>query len=380
MIAGTHGFASGSLDRHVKLWSMQGELWGDIVIVGEDAVKRWNFPYDWSQAKNEEKESVAEALRKLRPDESVDKNAIRFDEEAGGDKGVETKRRRPPDSVVPKRSLVNPELLERKQREDRHSHKMAKLLSNQKELQRRKSKREKTDISDEDEDDEQNKEKYQGRLAEDVAAMMDKYLSAETAQRKEDFKGTLVDLKKRMNAESQEIVSQFVLPKIRSAVPPRRPKEIAFPLHFAREKKPETDRSANKRYAISGELSAITKKRSHRLPKAESVSRFRGRLPPQHGDKCGVLSALERLDVTNVARNLSVRSPSIPELELSSANVMYSHGEVQRQMDKTAVALARRKQADIRNYQQTENEVATQQLRIIESLTMLPPVRHKKKL
>ena len=64
------GFITTSLDRHVKIWSREGELWGDIITFGEDPVLSWNFPYDCSEEQKHDKHQVIDMIQKI---ESSDK-------------------------------------------------------------------------------------------------------------------------------------------------------------------------------------------------------------------------------------------------------------------------------------------------------------------
>jgi hypothetical protein len=42
------------MDKHVKIWSMFGELWGDIYLLRENYEKHWCFPYKWKEQRNNE--------------------------------------------------------------------------------------------------------------------------------------------------------------------------------------------------------------------------------------------------------------------------------------------------------------------------------------
>jgi hypothetical protein len=43
---------------HVKLWSLDGELWGDIYLLKEKYDKKWKYPFDWSEKKVSEIDKV----------------------------------------------------------------------------------------------------------------------------------------------------------------------------------------------------------------------------------------------------------------------------------------------------------------------------------
>lgn len=52
------GIITCSVDKHVKLWSLEGELWGDIYLMKEKYDKKWKYPFDWLQKKDEEIDRV----------------------------------------------------------------------------------------------------------------------------------------------------------------------------------------------------------------------------------------------------------------------------------------------------------------------------------
>jgi hypothetical protein len=39
------GFITCSFDRHVRIWSREGTLWGDIYLAKERIHKNWSFPF-----------------------------------------------------------------------------------------------------------------------------------------------------------------------------------------------------------------------------------------------------------------------------------------------------------------------------------------------
>lgn len=72
------GFITTSLDRHVKVWSRSGELWGDIVTFGENPVACWQFPYDWSEEKEREKSQVVAMMEKIEPNSKYAEARIEY--------------------------------------------------------------------------------------------------------------------------------------------------------------------------------------------------------------------------------------------------------------------------------------------------------------
>lgn len=45
------GIITCSSDRHVRLWSLDGIVWGDINLLRENCDKHWTYPFDWSEKK-----------------------------------------------------------------------------------------------------------------------------------------------------------------------------------------------------------------------------------------------------------------------------------------------------------------------------------------
>ena len=43
-----YGFITSSADKHIKIWSLNGQLWGDIYLSKENYDKNWCFPYNWN--------------------------------------------------------------------------------------------------------------------------------------------------------------------------------------------------------------------------------------------------------------------------------------------------------------------------------------------
>jgi WD40 repeat protein len=67
-----HGILTCSTDRHVKLWSLDGELWGDINLLKENTDKMWTYPFDWSEKKVNEIERVKKIMALVDPPKPSD--------------------------------------------------------------------------------------------------------------------------------------------------------------------------------------------------------------------------------------------------------------------------------------------------------------------
>lgn len=98
------GFATGSADKHVKVWSLAGELWGDLRIVGEDPVQIWRFPYNWKESQEEERLKLIDVIKEV---ESEDVKGLQFAEE----EPMRVRKKWRDSEIMPKRSLINPEVV-----------------------------------------------------------------------------------------------------------------------------------------------------------------------------------------------------------------------------------------------------------------------------
>ena len=54
------------MDKHVKVWSLHGKLWGDIYLIKESYEKNWSFPYNWHQVRSREVKQVRQVLSQIR--------------------------------------------------------------------------------------------------------------------------------------------------------------------------------------------------------------------------------------------------------------------------------------------------------------------------
>jgi len=83
------GFISTGMDKHVKVWSLFGECWGDIFLVRESFEKRWCFPFNWEAVREHEVDQARKVLGQIREtqlrheivaEESVEEE-VQFDDE-----------------------------------------------------------------------------------------------------------------------------------------------------------------------------------------------------------------------------------------------------------------------------------------------------------
>lgn len=72
-------YITSSLDKHVKIWSLDGILLGDINLVKLGGNNVWKFPFDWVKNKLDDVEYVFETLEKIQKDRLTEarKNEIK---------------------------------------------------------------------------------------------------------------------------------------------------------------------------------------------------------------------------------------------------------------------------------------------------------------
>jgi len=376
------GIVTSSMDQHVKLWSINGDLWGDLTIVGADPVIKWNFPYDWNEIRNTEKESLVEVLSVLNPEEKCDKNMINFEETFDNPEKSKRKKSTIVSDVIPKRSLIKPPITDNVIK-SQHQEKPGKKLKTIKEenestkKSKKKAQKEEKQEKDESESEDYPEEKYQGKLAEDVAAMLETYKIAPELQ-KESISNALNELKRRMSSQTQDAISQYdLLPKIKNTG--KNKKTEILPQFYIKDSinsKNDHFKQIKGRYAITcddkdKDLNNPVLKA--KLTKALSLDKLHGKrnIGKALRDKKGLLCSLGKIDVTNVARNSNLASASVsiiagPQMGI---NVKYSPGEVNRQMELSMLNLKMKKMSDIQNYQQKDNETAKTQMKLLEELT-----------
>jgi len=61
------GFITTGDDKKVRVWSIEGDLWGIIDLCQENfTAKSWNFPYNWQQSKKDQMYEVKKALSQMK--------------------------------------------------------------------------------------------------------------------------------------------------------------------------------------------------------------------------------------------------------------------------------------------------------------------------
>ena len=181
-------------------------------------------------------------------------------------------------------------------------------------------------------------------------------------------------MKNIIDQETEDAIGQYELPQIKKNSSPKRKQEI-FSIHYANQDQ------LDKKYTIDNIFTDVQKQ--SRLPNVKSTSHLREGRSKERAkhDKNGLLSTLEKIDITNVARNSNLLlqeqgatsfSPSI------TSKVLYRPGEVFRQINQTMKSLRMKKLSEIRNYQQADNETLTRQIKVMKRYTSVPKFSSKK--
>jgi len=71
------GLVTCASDKHVIVWSLMGEMWGDINLMKENIDKKWTYPFDWSEKKEQEIQRVKKLMAVI--EEPTDEEEIVFD-------------------------------------------------------------------------------------------------------------------------------------------------------------------------------------------------------------------------------------------------------------------------------------------------------------
>jgi len=168
------GFVSAAVDQHVKLWSIEGDKWGCLAIVGKESVVSWNFPYDWEEIKRTEKKSLIKVVEEIDPSNECDKELIRIEDTFYNTE--ETKEHR---SVVPKVKKV------RKKSTLKIKESIAPIVIKENPAKSFLFKLNK-------------KKEVEGKLVEDAVSLMEYYKSG-SKESKDNIKVALSELKSKMS-------------------------------------------------------------------------------------------------------------------------------------------------------------------------------------
>jgi len=76
------GIATCSTDKHVKLWSLDGALWGDINLLKENWDKQWTYPFDWTEKREQDVSKVQKLMALIDPPRPAEasEEQVRFEQ------------------------------------------------------------------------------------------------------------------------------------------------------------------------------------------------------------------------------------------------------------------------------------------------------------
>lgn len=95
-----------SLDRYIKVWSREGEVWGIINLCSPEVPKKWFFPFDWEGKRQADIKKVVEVLSLIEEKVDINPNLI----PAGPTKKKKKQRtvKKPTNSIIPKKPQIPP--------------------------------------------------------------------------------------------------------------------------------------------------------------------------------------------------------------------------------------------------------------------------------
>ena len=67
-------------DKHVKLWSLEGQLWGDINLLREGGDKQWTYPFDWTEKREQDVARVQKLMALVDPPQPGVEERARFEQ------------------------------------------------------------------------------------------------------------------------------------------------------------------------------------------------------------------------------------------------------------------------------------------------------------
>eukprot|EP01022_Parablepharisma_sp_SALTPOND_P033267 TRINITY_DN88388_c0_g1_i1.p1 TRINITY_DN88388_c0_g1~~TRINITY_DN88388_c0_g1_i1.p1 ORF type:complete len:1327 (-),score=132.42 TRINITY_DN88388_c0_g1_i1:797-4777(-) len=366
------GFVTASYDRHFKVWSRNGDLWGNINTAGDDPVVYWKFPLDWSEERKKDKAKIIELIKEIEPNDNVEEDQLNFETYDSNpehyftqpSKNEAKKRQR----KIELRRVVDPPLRLEVAR---------KVLKKPTLKEPQFSKKPALEKSSQSPKKKPELEQNDPRLAKDVIALLDTYKDS-PQEKKFSIYRSLESLKDRLQRDGNELISQYALPneqtfEEKSASP------TMLPLYFARDPKPLDMQTVVSKYAVSSasKTGGTQRKLTSRLtPKNSSVHSTRSRISTTlRGDKRGILKGLKRIDVVGTARK---KMATGIVMTTRSGDIRQTPREVGRQFDKSIISLSMKKFAEIKNYNPVDNSVLQQEMDMMKTFSFLPKLGPKR--
>lgn len=327
------GFVTGSIDRHVKVWSILGELWGDLEVVGEDPLRLWQFPYNWQESFEKDRQEVISVMKAI---DEVD-GSLEFKFVA--EEPARVRKMEQDNDILPKRSLVNPEVAAKTRKEVvEEEQEMVNNPENELKMRRKKL-----------------KEDLPGSaLGQDVLALIDQYNKAPPEKRSE-LAATVLTLKTRLHKGSQATLKRMLSDRTKTQSSHK--KNELLPMIYVKSKDftkkfPTSTSSAKKPNPRVKSLSSsiqITPSLSH------CSNRFAtGAASPANSS--------QYLTLIGVCNN----SPAnVPLTAKKQGDIRFSPGETERTIRKATLMVHMRKCSDIANYNSAGNAALQRQMKIL---------------
>ena len=320
------GFVSGSIDRHVKVWSLTGELWGDLKVVGEYPLVTWNFPYDWKESLEKDRLEVINVMKEI---EGSNKNLeeLQLIEE----EPIKVRKKEQEADILPKRSLISPKVAKKATgvivNEDTDN-----INNTDFELKLRKKK-----LKDEN---------PESPLAQDVIKLIELYKQAPKEKRQE-LQTSMSTLQTRLHKGSQTALKQMLSTTIKV-----HKKNGILPMIY---KKDEKIKFMNPKIVDSPKIIHV-KPLSSNTPVSLSSSHCASRF-----------SARPSIDNTSYLALIGVTNNSpVSTTKTQLKNIKYGSKETERTIRRASAILHMKKYSEIVNYNQANNTVLQKLMKLVK--------------
>jgi len=377
------GYISSSFDRHFMVWSIEGELWGDISTHSDNPIVYWRFPIDFTEERKRDKQKVVELIKQLEPNEDVKEEYLDFGTVDSAQDcyfkiGKPTKAKK----IVFKKhmtEIIKPASEHRKvmKKVSLKDADMSKRTAPAKSATEKKREEQNTIFSPKVAKkkmilDENDKE----RLSKDVLAMLDTY-NESPKEKKFSIYRTLESLKDQFHKDYSDILTKFDSDKLTSTSYRFLSSGTPLPLYFAKDSRPPDLKALAEKYACSSEGNKIKLQRRVFTPAKNSTQSpsSKSRITTSlRKDKSGILEGLRRLDIVrSVGKHIRLDRNSGEYYNITKQNdVRYTPRETSRQIGKSIMTLSMKKLADIRNYSAADTTALNNELSKLKSYKSLP--------
>lgn len=340
------GLITGSVDKHVRVWSLYGEMWVDLTIIGKNPIVKWDFPYDWNEVKEKDKNEVITVMKEIEPGSDSDLSKIQFDDEEPV-KVQTTERPKEVPKIVLRHPIATPA--------NKKTARKTSRTSVREELWRMKLRGDKTEPG----------------LVQDVVALVDIYRNASAERKKEiiDSMGGLRDklrkpLVSTVDQESQHMLSHLYMSKAKQLTSSK--KKDLLPTVYLQ---PKQDNTAKKNLAKQKTALSYFVKPTQITPLTLKAN------TPRRRDICAI-KAYSKKSANTTPKPFTASGSRTQSLVCR--NVRFAPGEVEREMLLATCKLPLKKQSNISNYNQADNLVLQQQVKMINKFVKTARISNKK--